>query len=77
MPKDLATSSLEMMWKLIEDAFEYSNEYYINIKASLSLKGFFREKLAGGELSPDEQDRVLLLAELWDLSLEIPGRGRA
>jgi len=65
MPKDLAASGLETVWAFIEDAFKYSNEECLSISPDLSLKDFFHEKLTEETLSPDQQARVLLLAEMW------------
>ena len=65
MPEELAESGLETVWEIIEQAFKYSNEDCLNIKAGLNLEDFFREKLAEGELTEEEKARILLLAEMW------------
>lgn len=63
--KEKTTSGFEKVWSIISDAFKYSNEDSASIAPSLSLKDFFREKLAEQTLCSDDQDLILLLAEMW------------
>ncbi|KAK3320464.1 flavin-containing amine oxidase [Cercophora scortea] len=65
MPPDLAASGLETVWEFIEDAFKYSNEACLDISPDLTLKDFFRKKLAESSLSDHQKARVLLLGEMW------------
>lgn len=65
IPRDLADTGLDTVWSLIEEAFKYSNSDCENINPERSLKDFFRQQLAEGNLTQDEQARVLLLAEMW------------
>lgn len=59
-----ARAGFEKVWSIISDAFKYSNEQCLSIRASVSLKDFFLEKLAG-QSTPEERDLVLLLAKMW------------
>ncbi|OHF00442.1 flavin containing amine oxidase [Colletotrichum orchidophilum] len=65
MSKDIADPGLDTVWSLIEDAFKYSNSECTTIDSARSLKDFFCERLADGDLPQDQQARVLLLAEMW------------
>ncbi|KAL3957307.1 hypothetical protein ACCO45_007885 [Purpureocillium lilacinum] len=59
-----ATAGFEKVWTFISDAFRYSNEQCRSIRASMSLKDFFLEKLSG-QSNSEERGLVLLLAEVW------------
>jgi len=59
------TDGFEKVWSIISDAFKHSNEDSANIAPSVSLKDFFREKLTEQTLCSDDQDLILLLAEMW------------
>lgn len=65
MPEVLAAEGLETVWEFIDDAFKLSNEECLSIDPALSLKDYFHERLAEGTLDKEQQERVLLLAEMW------------
>lgn len=63
----------ELVWKVIEEAMEYSNAHTATIPASKSLMDFFEEKAE--EMFPDlyntdektkmKRDKLLSMAEMW------------
>lgn len=63
--REKVTDGFEKVWSIISDAFKYSNEDSANIAPSVSLKDFFRGKVAEQTLCSDDQDLILLLAEMW------------
>ena len=63
--KEKAAAGFDLVWNIISDAFKHSNENCANIAPNVSLKDFFREKLAERSLSHDDRNLVLQLAEMW------------
>jgi hypothetical protein len=63
--KEEAAAGLERLWDLIDDAFKYSNEKCSDIQPNTSLKDFFLARLAELASSPEEQELILMLAEMW------------
>lgn len=69
---DETKAGFERVWSFIDDAFKKSNESCSSIDPNVSLKDFFLAKMAEQALSQEEQDRILLLAEMWGFFIGDP-----
>lgn len=65
MNRQKVVDGFAVVWDVLADAFEYSNENCKTIAPDLSLKDFFREKLSRSPLDEEAQKVVLELAEMW------------
>ncbi|MCJ1475985.1 hypothetical protein MMC13_004649 [Lambiella insularis] len=54
-----------VVWDILADAFQYSNDNCETIPSNLSLKDFFHERLSASLLDEEAQNVVLELAEMW------------
>jgi hypothetical protein len=60
-----AAELFDLVWKIISEAFKFSNRDCPNISPKRSLKDFFIEKLTQYELGEEDQRLILLIAEVW------------
>jgi hypothetical protein len=62
---DRAERLNDIIWSIISDAFAYSNQHCAKIEPNLSLKDFFNEHLPKHDLSVDDYDLTMDMAEMW------------
>lgn len=55
----------DVIWKIISEAFGYSNKHCTDIPPDLSLKDFFLERLPTYVLSNDDKALAMRMAEMW------------
>ena len=55
----------ELVWGVISDAFQHSNEKSASIPSSKSLKDFMVEKLGTKNISQMDRKMALQVAEMW------------
>ncbi|KAL8934893.1 MAG: hypothetical protein Q9216_005684, partial [Gyalolechia sp. 2 TL-2023] len=55
----------ELMWGIIEEAFEYSNKHSASIPQEQSLLDFFKLKLEEKDLPQSTQERILQVCRSW------------
>jgi lysyl oxidase-like protein 2/3/4 len=55
----------DVIWKIISEAFGYSNKHCAEIPPDLSLKDFFLEHLPATDLNDDDKAFVMRMAEMW------------
>lgn len=65
MDETKATKYSELVWGIISDAFKHSNEDSAHIPPEKSLMDFFREKVKEKDVTVDEQNILLQMAEMW------------
>lgn len=63
--KGKADSLFELVWSIISDAFQKSNESFSTIPSSTSLKDYFVERISPRDLSDGDKKLVYQLAETW------------
>lgn len=65
MNETKATKYSELVWGIISDAFRHSNEDSAHIPPEKSLMDFFREKVKEKDVTVDEQNILLQMAQMW------------
>lgn len=55
----------ELMWGIIEEAFEYSNKHSASIPQEQSLLDFFKLKLREKDLPESSRERILQVCRSW------------
>lgn len=65
MPRAKVKEHYDVMWSVIDDAFEYSREESATIPQDRSLYDFFQTKLKGKNLDEVSSEIVLQMARLW------------
>ncbi|KAJ5688692.1 hypothetical protein N7462_003084 [Penicillium macrosclerotiorum] len=65
MSHDKANEISDLVWDIIKEAFQHSNENSLNISPESSLKDFFMKQVVRKGLAEEDQTLVLQMAEMW------------
>lgn len=65
MDDRVAEKISDILWTIIQEAFNYSNAHQDNIPAEESLLDFIRERLEKMDLSAEEKNLVIESSRLW------------
>ncbi|KAI9734593.1 MAG: hypothetical protein M1834_002194 [Cirrosporium novae-zelandiae] len=65
LSSEKALEYTSLLWGIISDAFQHSNEHSASIPMEKSLLDFFREKVDEKDLDQEDKDMIIDIAQMW------------